>query len=355
MSIEEKNFGCLSNGQPIKKFTLKNRNGMSAEILTYGCRIAKLWVPDRNGRTGNVVIGHDTLAEYEASGDVFGSVVGRFANRIHRAQFSIGNNVFHLAKNEGENSLHSAPGGFQNRIWRIKCCNNNDDAPSVTFSYHSPDGECGFPGNIDVEVTDTLTTDNALILDYCAKTDHITPLNLTNHTFFNLTGDPAKNILSHELQISANKITETDSALIPTGKLLQVEGTPFDFRRPKIIGQDIRSQEPTIKARGGFDHNFVLASPTGVQKAAELFDAASGRRMLVFTDLPGVQIYTANSYPDGWKACGGVMLRKHNAVCLETQYFPDSVNHPEFPFSYCTPESPYHKTTIYKFVIAPEE
>ena len=352
MSVDERNFGRLSDGRPVSLLSLKNRSGMEAQFLTYGCRIAKLLVPDRHGRPGNVVLGHDTLAEYEEPNDVFGAVVGRFANRIRGAQFSISNDIFRLTRNEGENSLHSAPGGFQDRIWRIKRCNNDDDAPSVTFAYHSPDGECGFPGNVDADVTYTLTTDNALLLDYRAKSDRKTPLNLTNHTFFNLTGNPAKKVLSLELQINADRITETDSALLPTGKLLSVEQTPFDFRKPKTIGQDIRSQEPTIRARGGFDHNFVLDSASGVRKVAELYDAANGRRMLVFTDLPGIQVYTANSYPEGQYACGGIPLKKHNAVCMETQYFPDSVNHPEFPFPYCTPEHPYRSTTIYKFVIS---
>lgn len=351
MSIESKAFGTMPDGRKIECCTLKNNNGMSAEFLTYGCRIAKLWVPDRTGRTDNVVLGQDTLEEYLMPGNVFGSVVGRYANRIGGARFSLGGKVYHLVNNEGENSLHSAPGGFQNRVWRIKRSSNDDDAPSVTFTYHSPDGECGFPGNVDIDVTYTLSTDNALIIEYFAKTDAETPINPTNHTYFNLTGDPSREILSEELQINAESVTETDTALIPNGKLIPVDDTPFDFRKPKTVGQDIRSEQFFLRAHGGYDDNFVLeGSSSGVRKAAELYDAACGRRMLVFTDLPGLQFYTGNGYTKGWKACGGVPLRKHNAVCLETQYFPDSPNRPEFPFRYTSPEKPFHSTTIYKFV-----
>lgn len=350
MSLEEKVFGRLPDGRPVPCFTLKNTNGMSAEFLAYGCRIVSLCVPDRSGRPGNVVIGQDTLEEYLQPGNVFGSAVGRFANRIGGAEFSVGGKAYHLFPNDHGNSLHSAPGGFQDRLWRLKRSSADDDAPSVTFAYRSPDGECGFPGNADAEITYTLSTDNALIIEYSAKTDAETPINLTNHTYFNLTGDPSKEILSQELQINADYITETDDGLIPTGRLLPVAGTAYDFRKAKTIGQDIRSGEKAIQARGGYDDNFVLGASEGVRRCAELYDQASGRRMLVFTDLPGVQLYTANSYRGELKASGGIPLRRHNAVCLETQYYPDSVNHPEFPFRFTSPEKPYRSTTIYKFI-----
>lgn len=351
MSMDVRVFGRQKDGLEVDCCTLKNKNGMSAEFLTYGCRVAKLYVPGKNRKSENVVLGHDTVAEYEAPSDVLGAVIGRYANRIGGAQFHIGEKVYHLAKNEGPNILHSAPVGWQNCVWRIKCSNNDDDAPSVTFAYHSPDGESGFPGNVDAEVAYTLTTDNALMIEYRARTDAETPLSLTNHTYFNLTGDSSKSVLSQELQIFADSVTETDGGLIPTGKLLPVAGTALDFRKPKAVGQDIRSQLPSIRACGGYDHNFALGASKGSRKAAELYDEASGRRMLVFTDMPGVQLYTANSFGPGAKASGGVPLKPHRAVCLETQYYPDSVNRPEFPYENLKPEEPFHSTTIYKFIV----
>jgi aldose 1-epimerase len=350
MSIKVRGFGSLPDGTAVERCILKNGSGMEAEFLTYGCRIARLCVPDRSGKAESVVLGHDTLAEYAAPGDVFGSLIGRYANRIGGATFTVGGKTYSLTRNEGNNSLHSAPGGYQNRVWRIKRSSHDDDAPSVTFAYRSPDGECGFPGNVDVEVTYTLSTDNALILEYRAETDAETPFNVTNHSYFNLTGSAAKDVLSQELQINADSITEIDDGLIPTGKFLPVAGTPFDFRRPKTVGQDIRAQEHTLKRFGGYDHNFVLnGSDGGVRKAAELYDAASGRRMLVFTDLPGVQVYTANSFGEGVKGNGGIPLKAHHAICMETQFFPDSVNRPEFPYENLKPGRPFRSTTIYKF------
>lgn len=353
MGIEIRPFGKLSDGTSVECCILKNSAGMSAELLTYGCRIAKLFVPDKNGKFENVVLGHDTIEEYATGHDVFGAVVGRYANRIGGAQFKIADKTYNVTKNEGENCLHSAPGGYQDRVWRVKRSSSDNDAPSVTFAYHSPAGECGFPGNVDVEVTYTLSTDNALIIDYGAKTDAETPFNLTNHSYFNITGDPAKDILSLEMQLNANSITDIDAVLIPNGKMIPVEGTPYDFRKPKTIGQDIRSQERLMKVCGGYDHNFVLSlrPSEGVRKAGEIYDAANGRRMLVFTDLPGIQIYTSNSFAPGIKANGGVELKAFHAVCMETQFFPDSVNHPEFPYSNLKPGKPFHSTTIYKFVV----
>lgn len=348
MSIEKLEFGKLADGSPIERYILKNKNGMTAELLTYGCRIAKLCVPDRTGKAENIVFGHDTLEEYEKTGDVHGAVIGRYANRIAGAEFRIGGKAYSLAKNEGNNSLHSAPGGFQNRVWNVRHIRDESE-PSVTFTYHSPEGECGFPGNVDAEVTYTLTADNALVLEYAAETDAETPLNLTNHSYFNITGSPANDILSVEMQVLADRITVTDEALIPTGELLSVEGTPFDFRRPKTIGRDIGADEPSLRRCGGYDHSFILSGPSGAKEAACLYDAASGRRMIVFTDLPGIQIYTANSFRPGVTANGGIPMQAHHAVCLETQYFPDSPHHPDFPYENLKPGETFHSTTVYQF------
>lgn len=351
MSIDQSVFGRLPDGTAAELFTLKNSGGMTAQITTYGCRVVRLITPDRSGNPGDVVLGHDTFEEYLKPGDVFGAVVGRFANRIGGASFSIDGKEYPLAANDGKNSLHSAPGGFQDKIWRLKCCDNSDDAPSVTFAYHSPEGECGFPGNVEATVRYTLSTDNALVIDYTATTDRETPLNLTNHSFFNLSGDLHRDILSNELQLHADSITEVGTDLIPTGKLTPVAGTPYDFNRPKTIGQDIRANDPLLRSCGGYDHNFVISGPQGRKKVGEVYDQASGRCMLIFSDMPGVQLYTANSFGADSVGKGGVRHLAHHAFCLETQFFPDSVHHASFPYSNLKPGETFRSTTVYKFTV----
>ncbi|MGX8702415.1 aldose epimerase family protein [Caproiciproducens sp.] len=351
MSIEKSVFGKLPDGTVIDSYTLRNRGGMTAQVITYGCRIVRLLTADRKGNFGDVVLGHDTLDGYLEKGDVFGAAVGRYANRIGGAEFEIGGKKYALAANDGKNSLHSAPGGFQDRVWRLKCSDHDDDAPSVTFTYLSEDGECGFPGNLNVTVQYTLSTDNALIIDYGAQTDRETPVNLTNHSYFNISGDVGNSILSQELQINADAITAVGTDLIPTGGLTPVAGTPYDFNKPKTIGQDIRANDSLLKSCGGYDHNFVIKGADGMKKAAELYDQLSGRAMLVFTDMPGIQIYTANSFAPGAAGKAGKRHLAHHAVCLETQFFPDSVHHPEFPFRNLKPGGKYRHTTIYKFTV----
>ncbi|HHV32582.1 MAG TPA: galactose mutarotase [Clostridiales bacterium] len=349
MSIEKSVFGKMPDGTVADLYTLKNTSGMTAQISNYGCRIIKLLTADKHGEYANMLLGHDTFEEYLRPGDVHGAVIGRFANRIGGARFSINGKEYTLTANDGENSLHSAPGGFQNQFWRLKRSDNNDDAPSITFEYLSKDGECGFPGNLKATVTYTLSTDNALIIEYQAETDQETPINLTNHAYFNITGNPRKDILSNELQINADFITEVSDALIPTGKLLPVAGTPYDFNRSKTIGQDIRADDHLLKKCGGYDHNYVLKGE-GMRKVGELYDQASGRVMMVFTDMPGMQVYTDN-FDKPEKLNGGVSHTVHHAVCLETQFFPDSVHHPEFPYANLKPGEKFHRTTTYKFAV----
>jgi aldose 1-epimerase len=350
LSIEKTLFGKLPDGTEVDSYTLKNSKGMTAELLTYGCRIHKLLTPDRDGKFGDVILGYDTLEDYLTPGDVQGAVVGRYANRIGGAKFVIDGQTYTLTANDGANSLHSAPGGFQDKIWRVKRSDNSDDAPSITFAYLSRDGECGFPGNLDVTVTYTVSTDNALIIEYGAKTDKETPVNLTNHAYFNISGDVRKDILSNTMQINADCLTEVGSDLIPTGKFTPVAGTPYDFNTAKTIGQDIKASDPLLKSCGGYDHNFVIKGE-GMRKAGELYDQASGRAMLIFTDLPGMQVYTANGFRSGAAGKGGVKFLAHHAVCLETQFYPDSVNKPEFPYSNLKPGEVFHSTTIYKFEV----
>lgn len=352
MSVIKEKFGELPNGTQVCKYTLKNSNGMSAEVLTYGCRIFKLFVPDRNGKSDNIVLGHRTLQEYDMPRNFFGAVVGRCANRIAGATFSIGSKIYHLVKNEGENSLHSAPGGYQNRVWEVTDINGSDTSPSVTLSYLDKDGECGFPGNVNVGVTYSISPDNELTISYTAETDKETPFAPTNHTFFNITGDNHKEILPLILKINADYITETRKDLIPTGKLLPVNGTPYDFRSGKPIGKDISGDDKILKARGGYDNNFVLNGVNGnIKEAAQLYDKESGRKMQVCTDMPGLQLFTANSYRNNSLGYDGKEMEKYHAVCLETQFFPDSVNHSNFPFDTLKPGKKFKSVTIYKFTV----
>lgn len=351
MSIDVKKFGTLPNGKSVEQYKLKNNNGANFSVLSYGCRITELWMPDRNGNLGDVVLGHDTLEEYCHPNDYLGAVVGRYANRIAGASFKIDDKVYSLAKNDHQNSLHGGPNGFHNQVWRVKCSDNSDDAPSITFSYISPDGEEGYPGNLEVTVQYTLTTDNAIIINYQAKTDAVTPINFTNHSYFNLTGDARKKILSHELTLKSDYITEVTPELIPTGKLIPVEGTPFDFNKPKTIGQDIRAEDAILKSANGYDHNFALEQGKNMKKIGEVYDQASGRLMLMFTDMPGIQLYTGNNFAENARGKHGITHTSHCAFCVETQFYPDSPNHPSFPFHFLQPEELFSSTTIYKFEI----
>ncbi|QNK40519.1 aldose epimerase family protein [Caproicibacter fermentans] len=346
--MEKLEFGRLSNGRPVEKVSLKSKNGMTGEFLNYGCRIVRLTVPNRDGVFENVVLGHDSLAEYEAPGDVQGAVIGRFANRIAGGEFTVGGKSYHLAKNEGNNTLHSSAAGFQNRLWQVKETTDGGE-PSVTFSLLSPDGDGGFPGNLRAEVTYTLTEDRSLRIDYRAETDAETPLNLTNHSYFNITGNAAKDVLGMELRVFSDAMTEADGGLIPTGRLLPVEGTPFDFRSAVPIGSQIGEPDPFLVLCGGYDVNYALNGPEGIKKAAELFDPQSGRVMLVMTDLPGIQVYTANSFAPGTVGFGGIKYQPHHAVCLETQYFPDSPHRPDFPYRNLVPGQRFHSATIFRF------
>jgi aldose 1-epimerase len=349
MSVQKDRFGVLPDGRKIYRYTLKNRNGISAEILTFGCRIYRLFVPNRNGKSENVVLGHKTLAEYNRDDDFFGAVVGRCANRISGAEFQMGGKTYHLAKNEGRNSLHSAPGGYQSRVWNAEAVDESDISPAVTLSCLDRDVECGFPGNVTVKVTYSLSSDNALTICYRAESDQETPFMPTNHTFFNLTGS-GKSILPLTLKIHSESITETDQELIPTGKFLPVSGTPFDFRIAKPIGRDISADDPFLRTVGGYDNNFVLTgTPHTFKEAAELYDHESGRKMRVLTDMPGLQVFTANSYHESALNYDGSDMQSYHAVCLETQFFPDSIHRPEFPFETLKPGSAFQSITAYQF------
>ena len=347
MSVEKKPFGVLPDGRAVELYTLKNSSGTTVETMPYGCRLVKILTPDRNGLWGDIVIGHNTFEEYLS--DVHGSLIGRFANRIGGASFTIDGKEYPLLKNDGENCLHGGSVGFAHILWEVAEVHNTDE-PSIVFTYTSPDGESGFPGNLQLCVTYTLSADNSLILDYQAECDKETPLNLTNHAYFNLCGDPGILPLHTVLQIYADEVTEVTDDLIPTGNFLKVDGTHLDFRVPKIIGQDLFCRDPLMQKCGGYDHNFVI-SGTGMRKAAEAWDSGSGRVMECFTDMPGMQLYTANSMPEDARNKGGAPMQAHNSFCLETQFYPDSVHHANFPYENLKPGKKFHSQTVYRFSV----
>ena len=348
MGIAERKFGILPNGETVKAFTLENTAGVRLTVLSFGARLQSLQVPDKRGTLGEVVLGHDTLAPYLEPSDFHGAVVGRYANRIAGGQLTLESGTYPLPCNEPHACLHGGNIGFAHRNWRLKRCENDDDAPSVTLAYTSADLEEGFPGQCEVTVTYCLTTDNAVMLDYTARTDRETAVNFTNHTFFNLSGSERKDILSTQVTIFADAITEVDENLLPTGRLLPIAGTVFDFSKPKTLGQDFRS--PQLQHTNGYDHNYVLAG-TGYRKAAEAYLQATGRRILVFTDQPGMQLYTANGFSEKDTDRKGRPRKAHTGFCMETQHFPDSPNHPAFPSTILRPGERFTSRTVYKFEI----
>ena len=348
MSLTEKKFGTLSDGTDISSYTLKNMNGASVTLLSFGARVQSIQMPDRHGNFDEMIMGHNELAPYTHRGNYQGAIIGRWANRIKDGQFVINGKEYQVTQNEGKNHLHGGNVGFSHRVWRLKCSDYHDDSPSLTFRYCSPDGEEGFPGKCDVSICYTLSADNALIMDYCAKTTAPTYLNLTNHCYFHL-GGPKRDVLSTVLQIEADEVAEATSDLIPTGKFLSVEGA-CDFRNGKTIGQDIRSGEPLIRQSGGYDHAYKLRG-NGMRRVADAFDQQSGRHLRVFTDRPSMQLYTANSFDVEESDHGQISLKPHHAFCLETQELPDAMNHPEFCCLPLLPNEKFHTTTIYKFEI----
>jgi len=345
MDVQSQDFGTTRAGQPVQLLTLANGHGMKARIVSYGATLVSLDVPGRNGRAENVVLGYDSVADYEAGTSHFGGTIGRYANRIAKGHFTLDGAEYTLATNNGPNHLHGGPTGFDRRVWEAEPF-QRDHEVGVHFRYTSADGEEGYPGQLDASVTYTLTDDGALRLDYQATTDKPTHVNLTNHSYFNLAGPASKNILDQELRLDCDTYLEVDPTLIPTGELRAVEGTPLDFRRAKPIGRDIDRQP------GLYDHCFVCRHPgKGLERIAVARDRKSGRTMEVFTTEPGVQLYTANHF-DHEKAAGGAVYPVHGAFCLETQHWPDSPNHPSFPTTVLRPGATYRSTTVYKFSAA---
>lgn len=350
MSLEVKTFGTLQDGSEVKLYTLQNEKGMSMEVIPYGCRIVKLWVPDREGNMGDVVLGHDDLKEYTNEKDFLGAAIGRFANRIGNSSFVLDGKTYTLTNNEGPNTLHGGPTGFYARLWNVKETDSSDASPSITFAYTSPDGEEGYPGTLEATIQYTLTPDNELVIKYTAVTDKATPVNLTNHSYFNLSGDHSKTILEEELQVSADSYTVNGPGLIPAGETAPVAGTVYDFNTAKPIGRDMDIQDPLLKDTKGFDLNFCLKGE-GLRKVAEVYDPSSGRCMSVSTDLPGMQFYSGNFMGGCAKGKNGVTHPDYSAFCLETQLYPNTPNCPNFPNCIVRPGEVFESTTIYGFSV----
>jgi aldose 1-epimerase len=345
--VQKQSFGKTADGTAVDLFVLTNASGATAKVMSYGVTITELHVPDRNGKLGDVVLGHDTLQDYLAGHPFFGCICGRVANRIAKGKFTLGGKEYTLHVNNGPNSLHGGKKGFDKYVWKPEPVQSADGA-AVKFSHTSPDGDEGYPGTLSVTVTYTLTNQNELKIDYTATTDKATPVNLTNHSYFNLAGAGSGDILGHELMLAADRYTPTDETLIPTGELKPVRGTPLDFTTPTPIGARI-TQLPAFTG-GGYDHNFVLnGGGKGLALGAGVYESKSGRVLEMFTTEPGVQLYTGNHLNIKGKGKAGASYGKHAGFCLEAQHFPDSINKPEFPSVVLEPGKTYRQTTVYKF------
>ena len=346
--VERGAFGKLDNGTAIEVFTLRNSHAATAKIITYGGTLTELWVPDRAGKAGDVVLGFDDLNGYLGDHPHFGGVIGRYANRIAKGKFSIDGQEYTLATNNGPNTLHGGTVSFDRRVWKGEPVSDAHGA-AVRLTYVSPDGEEHFPGALTVAVVYTLTEDNALKIEYTGTTDKPTAVNLTNHSYFNLSG--GGDVRGYTLKLNASRYTPVDSTLIPTGELAEVKGTAYDFTKPMTIGARI-AELAKVKELGGYDINYVVDGENGkLRMAAKVADPASGREMEVWTTEPGVQLYTANWLDGSIHGKRGVAYGRYGAVCLETQHYPDSVNHANFPSAILRPGATYHSETIYKFSV----
>jgi aldose 1-epimerase len=346
INVKKDAFGKTEEGVAVERYTLTNAAGATAKIVTYGALLTELNVPDRNGKLGDVVLGFDDLKDYLAGHPYFGATVGRVANRIAKGTFTLEGKTYKLAINNPPNTLHGGQKGFDKVVWKAEP-KTTPDGPSVRLTYVSKDGEEGYPGTLTAHVTYTLTNDNAVRIDYTATADKATPVNLTNHSYFNLAGTKSGDILDHELTIFADKYTPTDETLIPTGEIKPVKDTPFDFTKSHRIGDRIGQLkgEP-----GGYDLNYVLTrEKKGPTLAARVDESKTGRVMEVWTTEPGIQFYSGNFLDGKLKGRGDVMYKKHWGFCLEAQHFPDSVHHDNFPSMILKPGETYKQTTIYKF------
>jgi aldose 1-epimerase len=342
-------FGVMPDGRAVEMSTLTNGHGVQVRTIPYGAIIVSIRTPDRSGRFDDIVLGFDQLGGYLRQPPYFGAVVGRYGNRIAKGLFVIDGTTFHLATNNGPNHLHGGVRGFDKQLWSAESFQHGGNA-GVVYSLTSANGDEGYPGTLSVKVTYTLTADDTLTVDYLATTDEATVVNLTQHSYFNLAG--SGDILSHRLTIDADRYTPVDAALIPTGELAPVEGTPFDFRQAAVIGARIDADNEQIKNGGGYDHNWVLSSATALHHAARLEDPSSGRTLDVSTTEPGLQFYSGNFLDGTLTGKGGRVYQRRAALCLETQHFPDSPNHPDFPSTVLRPGARYQSKTVFTFGVA---
>ncbi|MFN8443128.1 MAG: aldose epimerase family protein [Caldilineaceae bacterium] len=346
MKLSKEAFGKTQDGTPVDLYTLSNDNGMTVKITNYGGIITHILTPDKNGNAGDVTHGFDTLDEYLAFNPFFGALCGRYANRIGDAKFKIGRKEYTLAQNNGKNHLHGGLVGFDKKVWDARGF-RTPSSVGVKLTYLSKDGEEGYPGNLSVTVTYSLSNQNALKIDYFATTDAPTVLNLTNHAYFNLAG--TGDILGHVMMLNADSYTPTDAGQIPTGKIASVAGTPLDFRTPIPIGARIETESEDLKYGMGYDHNWVVnGKPGQLRLAAVVTETTTGRKMEVLTTQPGIQLYTGNVL-DGRAKGKGQTYGRRSAFCLETQHFPDSPNQPKFPSTLLKPGEFYNETTVYRF------
>jgi len=341
-------FGKMPDGQPVEIYTLTNANGVEVKAITFGGIITSLKVPDRAGKLADVVLGYETLDGYLKASPYFGAVVGRYGNRIAKGQFTLNGKTYKLATNNGPNHLHGGNKGFDKVVWK-GAWKNGAQGVGVIFSRTSPDGEEGYPGNLQATVTYTLTDGNELVVEYRATTDKATPLNLTQHSYFNLAADDG-DILGHQLTIDADRYTPVDDTLIPTGELATVEGTPFDFRKPTAIGARINADNAQLKNGKGYDHNWMLnRTGTGLQHAVRVVEPKSGRTLDIATTEPGVQFYSGNFLDGSIKGKGSRVYKQRSGFCLETQHYPDSPNHANFPSTILQPGQTYSSKTVFTF------
>lgn len=348
--LEAASFDGMPSGEGVTLYTFRNGNGMEAAVMNYGATLVSVKLPDSMGRMTDVALGFDSLDGYLGAQPYMGAVVGRYANRIAKGRFTLDGKPYALAVNNGENALHGGLKGFDKRLWRAKSI-SVEGRPAVEMVYTSPAGEEGYPGTLTATVTYSLTNDNEVRLHYTATTDAPTVVNLTNHSYFNLAGAGKGTILDHIVTIHADRFTPVDRGLIPTGELRSVGSTPFDFRVPAAIGARIGdTEEEQIRLGGGYDHNFVLNGPAEqLRFVARVKEPVSGRTLEVFTDQPGLQFYTGNFLDGSVTGKGGIRYEKRFGFCMETQHFPDSPNHPEFPSVVLHPGETFQSTTVYRF------
>ena len=352
MSITKEPFGKTQSGEQVYVYTLDNGKGLRAEILNYGGIVKNLYVTGKDGKVTDVVLGNKTMEEYSANNNYFGAIIGRNSNRLSNSEFELNGKTYHLAANDGANNLHGGIAGFDKKVWDV-IENDSVDEASIVLSITSPDGEEGFPGTIDVTVTYTVTANNALMINYKAKSDNDTICNLTNHSYFNLSGHNSGTVLNQVLKLNSSFYTPNSEGCMPAGEVRSVEGTPFDFRTPKPIGQDINADFEQIQMFGGYDHNFAVDG-RGYRFCAEVSSPDTGITMEVYTDQPAVQIYTANKLAEG--AYSGpfkdeAYYKNHYAICLETQCFPNAMEFSHYPSPVLKKNEVYDHTTEYRFTV----